>query len=286
MRTLMLLVLLCLACAAYIVGFDNVPREQPAPASDNSAASQQPGYCNPPTIAAVEDGASDSSTLSPGSIAVIFWCENTVPLPATPVTSVLVNGSPSYLFPAPATPVTSALANSQPSFLQVRVQIPVSAKPGDATVQLKRKTQVLAQTEIDLSKFAPGIFTVDESGHGLALADHSNGSLITAACPATAGEVVTIYAEGLGPTTPAVATGALPPQGKLATTNTAPVVTVGSNEAQYVIFAGLSPTLIGVYQINFVVPDGGSGQLPLQLQIGPKSSNKAQLPVGKNSCAP
>jgi len=246
-------------------------------------AAQQPGYCNPPAIAAVTDGASDSTTLAPGSIAVIFWCDNTVPPPTTPVTSVLVHGLRSYVYPNQATPASPTPANNASSYLQLTVQIPVGIEPGKANIQLKRGTKVLAHAPIDLSAFAPGIFTLNESGSGLVLAEHFDGSVVSAACPAPPGEEVTIYAEGLGPTTPLVATGDLP--SGLATTNTVPVLTVGANEAQ-IMFSGLSPTLVAVYQINFVVPASGSGQKPLQIKIGQKSSDKVQLPVGPNGCAP
>jgi uncharacterized protein (TIGR03437 family) len=281
MRTLGLLALLCLASAVYIAGFDNVPKGH----ANSNSASQATGYCDPSAIAGVVNGASDSTTLSPGSIAVIFWCDSTVPLPATPVTSVLVNSWPSYLYPPAATPVTSAVANSPSAYLQLSVQIPVEVSPGSKNLQLKRNNQVVAQTEINLSKFAPGIFTVKGSELSLAIAEHSDGKFVTAACPASPGEAVTIFAEGLGPTTPAVATGALPPGGQLTTTNTLPALTVSGNDAN-VLFAGLSPDFIGVYQLIFVVPDGSSGQVPLQIQIGQGSSNTAQLPVGPNSCSP
>jgi uncharacterized protein (TIGR03437 family) len=264
MRFWSLTVLLCLACAAGLAG------------DAAKVAVQQPGYCNPPAIAAVTDGASDSTILSPGSIAVIFWCDDTVPPPTTPVTSVLVHGLPSYVYPNQA-------ANNSTSYLQLTVQIPVGIEPGKANIQLKRGTKVLAHAPIDLSAFAPGIFTVNGSGSGLALAEHSNGNSVTTACPATPGEEVVVYAEGLGPTTPPVATGDLP--AGLATTNTVPILTVGANKAD-IVFSGLAPTLVGVYQINFVVPASGSGQKPLQIKIGQKSSNKVQLPVGPNSCAP
>ncbi len=281
MRTLGLLSLLCLVSTAYIVGFDNVPKE---PAGHKSV-SEASGYCDPSTIAAVENGADDSSKLAPGGIAVIFWCDSTVPLPATPVTSVLVNGSPSYLFPPGATPVTSALANSSPGYLQLQVQLPVEVYPGNKTLELKRKGKVVAQTTIALSKFAPGIFTANGTGRGLAVAEHSDGSLVTTACPAPVGSAVSLYAEGLGPTTPVVATGDLPPVGKLVTTTTTPVVTVDGIDAN-VFFAVLSPTLIGVYQVNFLVPDVASGAMLLHIQIGGKYSNTAQLPVGPNTCVP
>jgi uncharacterized protein (TIGR03437 family) len=282
MRIWGLTVLLCLACAACIAGFDSVPQQTQRP-GEPKVASQQPGYCNPPAIAAVTEGASDSTALSPGSIAVIFWCEDTVPPPTTPVTSVLVRGLPSYVYPNQTTPATSAPASNAPSYLQLTVQIPVGINLGNANIQLKRGTKVLAHAPIDLTAFAPGIFTLNESGSGLALAEHSDGSLVTAACPAPPGEEVTIYAEGLGPTTPLVAAGDLPT--RPASTNTVPVLTVGANEAQ-IVFSGLSPTLVGLYQINFVVPASGSGQKPLQIKIGQKTSNKVQLPVGPNTCPP
>jgi uncharacterized protein (TIGR03437 family) len=277
-RTLGLLVLLCLAGAAYIVGADTVPQ---GPAGGSSTSQVASRFCNPPTIASVENGASDSATVSPGSVAIILWCDNAIQLPATPVTSVLVNGLPSYLYPSLATPVTSVLANGLLSYLQVRVQIPVEVNPGNANVQLKQNTQVLAQTEINLSTFAPGIFTADGSGQGLAIAEHSNGKLITAACPAIPGEAITLYAEGLGPTTPPVATGALPPG--LNNTNTVPTLTVGGLQSS-VLIAYLSTTLVGVDNIEFVVPAVGSGQQPVQINIGGESSNTAQLPVGSKSC--
>jgi uncharacterized protein (TIGR03437 family) len=189
---------------------------------------------------------------------------------------VLVHGVPSYVYP------NQALNNST-SYLQLTVHLPVGINPGNANIQLKRGTKVLAHAPINLSAFAPGIFTLNESGSGLALAEHPDGSVITTTCPAPPGEEATIYAEGLGPTTPPVATGDLP--AGLASTNTVPVLTVGAKEAQ-IVFSGLSPSLVGVYQINFIVPASGSGQKPLQIKIGQKTSNKVQLPVGPNSCPP
>jgi uncharacterized protein (TIGR03437 family) len=282
MRIWGLTVLLCVVCVACIAGFEGVPQRTQG-SGGAKGAPQQPGYCNPPAIAAVTQGASDSTTLSPGSIAVVFWCEDTVPPPTTPVTSVLVRGLPSYIYPNQATPATSTPASNSASYLQLTVQIPVGINLGNANIQLKHGTKVVAHAPIDLSAFAPGIFTINGSGSGVALAEHPNGHSVSTACPATPGEEVAIYAEGLGPTTPLVAAGDLPTG--LATTNAVPILTVGANEAD-IVFSGLSPSLVGVYQINFIVPASGSGQKPLQIRIGQKSSNKVQLPVGPNSCAP
>ena len=279
MRILGLLVLLCLAGAAYIVGFDDVPAGEPALTGSNTVNA---GHCDPSAIKAVENGASDSSTVSQGSIAVIFWCASAVPLPATPVTSVLVNGLPGYLFPAIAPSVISALVDGFPGYLQVRVQFPVQVSPGIATLQLNRNTQEVAQTKITLTPFAPGIFTLDGSGTGLVVAEHPDGKLITPFCPAAPGEAVTLYADGLGPTTPQVTTGELP--GGFARTNTLPTMKLGGAAAQ-VSFADLSASLVGVYEVHVVVPGSAAAGLhPVQIQMGAESSNTAQLPVGK--CGP
>lgn len=277
MRTLGLLVLICLAGATYIVGFDNVPQGQPT--AGNIDASQSSGVCPAPTILAVVNGASESSTISPGSVALIFWCEKTPP-PASPILSVLVNGFPSYLYPA--SPIASSVVQSASSSLQVRVQFPEQVSPGIASLQLKLKTQEVARTKINLSQFAPGIFTVNGSGTGMAVAEHLNGKLVTAACPAAAGETVALFAEGLGPTTPQVATGELPVGS--AHTNTVPTMTLGAT-APNVLFADLSASLVGVYEVHFVVPgSAATGQHPVQIHLGAESSNTANFPVGK--CGP
>jgi uncharacterized protein (TIGR03437 family) len=45
---------------------------------------------------------------------------------------------------------------------------------------------------------APGIFTQDSSGRGQAAARNQDGSTNSAANPAKAGEVITLFATGLG----------------------------------------------------------------------------------------
>ncbi len=180
MRIWGLIGLSCLACVAGVAGFDAVPQRSQGPGGPKAGA-QPAGYCNPPAIAAVVDAApAIPRPFHQASIAVIFWCDNTVPPPTSPVTSVLVHGQPSYVYPNQATS-----ASNSPSYLQLTVQLPVGITPGNANIQLKRGTKVLAHAPIDLAAFAPGIFTLNESGSGLALTRNiPTEAFITAACPA------------------------------------------------------------------------------------------------------
>jgi uncharacterized protein (TIGR03437 family) len=94
----------------------------------------------------------------------------------------------------------------------------------------------------------------------------SNGSIPnTAAAPAASGETLVFYGIGLGPVTPG------PVAGQIATGTTAVTASVqfqfGGAQAQ-VLYAGLAPGLVGVYQFNVVAPAGiPSGDVPLQMLV-------------------
>lgn len=68
--------------------------------------------------------------------------------------------------------------------------------------------------------------------------------------PAKSGEAITIYAIGLGPTNPSVSAGQITPSTAGLNSFSAQI---GGRGAQ-VIYAGLAPGLVGLYQINLVVP--------------------------------
>ena len=60
---------------------------------------------------------------------------------------------------------------------------------------------------ITLSPSAPVLFQSDAT---TAIATHGNGPLVTAAQPAQRGEIVVLYATGLGPTLPAAIPNQIP----------------------------------------------------------------------------
>ncbi len=100
---------------------------------------------------------------------------------------------------------------------------------------------------------APALFTTSQTGLGAGAFLHgADFSGVGSSSPATAGEVILLYATGLGAVSPAGQTGALASASSVTGTVT---VTIGGQTA-VVQYAGLAPGFAGLYQINVVVPSG------------------------------
>jgi uncharacterized protein (TIGR03437 family) len=119
-----------------------------------------------------------------------------------------------------------------------------------------------APQTVDVLTLAPDVFeTVDPVNvyEFYSIAVHQDWSgLVTPASPAHSGEVITLYFNGLGPVTPAVATGEAAPAQNLARL-TQPLRcqfwdSTPNDSAVY--FAGLAPGMVGVYQVSLQVPAG------------------------------
>ena len=65
--------------------------------------------------------------------------------------------------------------------------------------------------------------------------------------------MLTIYANGLGAVTNQPASGEPSPGQPLAQTTATPTVTIGCSTAS-LIFSGLTPSSVGLYQVNVTVP--------------------------------
>ncbi len=59
-----------------------------------------------------------------------------------------------------------------------------------------------------------------------------------------------------------------------------PVTARFGDQAAAVHFAGLAPGFVGLYQVNLQVPEGVSGDVPLTIQAGGRSSNAVIVPIG------
>lgn len=115
------------------------------------------------------------------------------------------------------------------------------------------------------------VFFSDASGRGI-LQHASDYSLVTEQNPAHPGEYLIAYGINLGPVTNQPSSGTPAPSDPLAKSipqaypgvcSGGDTVTVGSSKNITPSFEGLAPGTVGLYQINFQVPDSvGSGDLP------------------------
>jgi uncharacterized protein (TIGR03437 family) len=100
----------------------------------------------------------------------------------------------------------------------------------------------------------PGIYTTASDGIGYgSIVDTNTGQIVTPSTPANPGDTVEVFATGLGTVYPTVADGAAPPDSPLSYTVGTITADVDGNDAT-VVFAGLAPTLAGLYQVNVTIP--------------------------------
>jgi uncharacterized protein (TIGR03437 family) len=92
--------------------------------------------------------------------------------------------------------------------------------------------------------------------------------------PATAENPVVIYCVGLGAVSPGIGAGSIVPYSPLSNANAPVTVTFGTQTVP-AGFAGLTPGLAGLYQVNVNVPPGVTpgNQVPVSISVGGKSSS-------------
>ena len=131
---------------------------------------------------------------------------------------------------------------------------------------------------LTLGDAAPGIFTINSTGKGPGIVLDQDFRLITETNPARVGRVGIVLATGLGDVTPALGDNEQTAADVRRTV--LPVsVKVGGRQAQ-VLFSGLLPGFAGVYQVNFLFPEGATGDAAtLDLGAGGHASNTVTVTV-------
>jgi uncharacterized protein (TIGR03437 family) len=136
---------------------------------------------------------------------------------------------------------------------------------------------------------SPGIFeTVMSDGARRAVVIRPDGSFVSLQNPARTGETVRVYVTGLGPTTPAMVTGALPYAG--ADSLALGQIIVGVNNGGTPVFTSrVSPNLIGVFEVAFQVPSNAPTGSDVVLSVAVNApgdsvtrySNGSKLPISQ-----
>ena len=166
---------------------------------------------------------------------------------------------------------------------QVNVQIPWECN-GLATVDMKVSIGEFSSTvqTLKLRNANPAPFEYVESGTNRRYAAALDGSflLISTNNPARRGQVLQLFVNGLGPVDNTPGNGQISPSAPLARTTAIPEVKIGGKVAQ-VLFSGLAPGIVGLYQLNVIVPnDSPTGtDVDLSIQQSGATSRTSRLPV-------
>ena len=230
---------------------------------------------NPDGVVNAAGFASSPIQIAPGSLISIFGKDlaneaveaTSLPLPdSVGGTSLTIGGiSVPILYASP---------------LQINAQVPVElADRTSANVVVHLNGIASSPVSVLLAPAAPGIFTVNQSVIGAIL--HSSDSRpVTRDDPARPGEVLAVYATGLGRTFPSVRTGEPAPSDPLSTTTINPTATIAGIPAA-IHFSGLAPAWAGLYQINVEVPSSiATGTLRLVFTANGLGSNPVTVFIG------
>ena len=104
-------------------------------------------------------------------------------------------------------------------------------------------------------------------------------TLVSASSPAAVGEVLSLFATGLGPVVPGVQPGAPFPSSPPAAVNSPVTVMVNSKPAEVLAAVGY-PGVVDGYQVNFRVPsDAAKGAASVQLGVAWISGRPVSIAV-------
>ena len=224
---------------------------------------------------------------------IIEWAYEILNADGTPVGSIIalglganVNGTAPPGAPLEATQGNSAIVGGTGAFLGARGYV-----GANTSLTVVARSASVAEDPSNRIKNGGGksVFVlevipmsrpeIELTGNGPAVVHSSDFSLVTTNNPAKAGEVLSLFATGLGPVRANVDRGQPFPANPLAVVNSPVDVTVNGTPAQVIAAVGYPGSVDG-YQVNFRVPaDAGHGMARLQLSAAWITSTAATIPI-------
>jgi uncharacterized protein (TIGR03437 family) len=239
----------------------------------------------PPTVdpSGVVNGASfvkNQQGFAPGSYLSLFGTglSEVTRLFYTPYLPLsLANVSVSFDVPSDNVSVPASVVYVSPG--QLNIQIPWELA-GYTSAQMKVSIGLTSSAvmTVPINTYSPGFFEYLTGGQSYLAAQDASYRMIGPSNPAQGGSIILLYSNGLGPVTTPIPSGQPTPNQQITTTVT-PQVTIGGKPAQ-VVFSGLSPQSIGLYQVNVKVPTGLSpGNQTVKMSINGVDAKDAVIPV-------
>jgi uncharacterized protein (TIGR03437 family) len=236
--------------------------------ADLSGASGAPAY----TAAGIVQAATQlSQTLAPNTIATLYGTNLSYSTHAVTAADLSMGVLPTTL------EQVTVSVNGIPANLyyvspgQINFLIPYTITTPTAAIHVLRQGTVGPTVTVPLAIAAPGFF---QWNGNLALAVHATGELISAASPATGGEVIILFAAGLGRTAPDLGSGVVAIRATpiLDLADFQVLVNGVALPSANVYYAGIAPGFSGLYQINLLLPAVLTTNPQIQMAMGQQTS--------------
>ena len=253
--------------------------QTPAGSDSINVMVSSPAPASPPVISSIVNAGSFAAGMVPGGLVTMFG-KNLSPVAGIEspggVTSykgitVSVQGRR-----VPLLGIANVNGQEQISF-----QVPFDlGAPAVARVEVNNNGSTGSLDNVQLLRAQPGIFeyTAGTSGKYAAVL-RADYSLVGPGNPASQGEAVMVFLTGMGVTLPSLQTGQVGPTAPPAVTFLQPSVQIGGSAAK-VLFSGYAPGFLGLYQINFAVPNGSAGAaVSLTVSAGGTVSQTSNIAV-------
>ena len=239
----------------------------------------------PPVVLAFTNSAGfRESSLAPGMLSSIFGqnlaletaAATSLPLPEDLAgTSIQIgDGFGAMIFGSPN---------------QTNVQSPFESTPNTLSpVTVFRSDFAISnRVEIRVERSQPAVFV--DGNTLLAIVTDPEFRLVTPQRPVRPGDVLIAFMSGLGSVEPAVRTGFASPAIPAVTTGRVRVVVDGIEVEP--LFSGLTPGFVGLYQLNFLVPEDlateGPPHVIIQVAVDDELGPEFRIPVaGRQAAAP
>ena len=164
---------------------------------------------------------------------------------------------------------------------QVNFLVPSNLRAGPTKIQLIRDGLAGPEVDAKVVDSAPGFFQLDAV---TVVATMGDGTVLTADHPAQPGQVVVIYAGGMGQTTPKTDYNTIPTIPALISHFADLEVTLdgGAVDPILVFYAGVTPGFAGLYQLNVILPADAPANPEIRVRVGAQSSpGGIHLPISR-----
>ncbi len=215
-----------------------------------------PVYINPTGIVNAASFAPFTAGVANGEFISIFGTNlapstvvaSTVPYPTQlNNVQVMINNVPAPLYYVSSGQISAIVPSGDPySLAQIQVI-------NNGTASNIVTTAFGAPGSTPTTVATPGVYNYPPASGFAAAVNTNTGTIVTQSNPANPGDTIEVFLSGLGTVYPTVPDGAAPPVSPLSYTVNTVMADVDGTTAT-VVFAGLAPTLAGLYQVNVTIP--------------------------------